>query len=77
MCYNKRVINSMADAKKKPTSLERFNVWRLYVPDGKKDLLYRFFDLAQAAGKSRSQAIIEAVEEYLPLLEQKAQNQKR
>jgi len=51
-------------------TLERFNTWKLYVPEGKKELFLRFLELADELEKSRSGAVMEAIERYYPKLEE-------
>ena len=56
-------------------TLERWNTWKLYVPEGKKQLFLRFLELADRMGKSRSGAVMEAIERYYPVLEAQCQGE--
>jgi len=51
-------------------TLERFNTWKLYVPERKKELFLRFLELVDELGKSRSSAVMEAIERYYPKLKE-------
>ncbi len=66
----------MARAKGKPVSIERFNVWKFYIPEKKKEFVYKFFELAEKLGKSKSGAVMEALEKYYPLLEEEVKAEK-